>query len=312
MNRFRAIAVGTVLTALAAAPVFPVMAQEASPTSSPTASAPTISVASDFHDAMRKLWEDHVTWTRLFIVSKATLDRDLPDLAPTVQRLLQNQIDIGEAVKPFYGDEAGDRLTELLQEHISTAADLVTAARNANDERVGRLSEAWYANADAIATFLSAANPDNWPEDEMKAMMKEHLDLTLDEATAQIEGRYQRSIEAYDEVHTQILAMADMLSDGIMAQFPDRFTGRRGPPRRRTAVPTRSLDGLRIHPCLEASPSGPVASWDICWPAQRRRPWPPARGSGSATVGRHGPCEDERRACNDCPWAKVNDPDTTT
>lgn len=48
--------------------------------------------AAAFHDAMRKLWEDHVTWTRLAIVSFAG---DLPDLPATQRRLLRNQTDIG-------------------------------------------------------------------------------------------------------------------------------------------------------------------------------------------------------------------------
>jgi hypothetical protein len=174
--------------------------------------------------AMRKLWEDHITWTRLFIVSKATINRDLPDLDATVRRLLANQTDIGNAVKPFYGEDAGNQLTKLLETHITTAADLVGAAKEGDKDAVKKASDAWYANADEIADFLSAANPDNWPQDEMRAMMKDHLDLTLGEATAQIEGKYAASVKAYDDVHTQILAMADMLSEGIIAQFPDMFT----------------------------------------------------------------------------------------
>jgi Flp pilus assembly protein CpaB len=58
-----------------------------------------------FHDAMRKLWEDHVTWTRLAIVSFVD---DNPDLSATVDRLMANQDDIGDAIKPYYGDAAGD------------------------------------------------------------------------------------------------------------------------------------------------------------------------------------------------------------
>src|SRR5918992_5578341 len=79
-----------------------------------------------FQDAMQRLWVDHVTWTRLFIVSFVG---ELPDLQATTDRLLQNQVDIGDAVKPFYGDAAGDQLTALLEEHILTAADLLTAAK---------------------------------------------------------------------------------------------------------------------------------------------------------------------------------------
>jgi hypothetical protein len=176
-----------------------------------------------FHDAMRKLWEDHIVWTRQFIVSAATQEENLADIGPTVDRLLANQTDIGNAIKPFYGEAAGDALTALLREHILTAADIVAAAKAGDDDALEATVAAWYANADEIATFLSEANPKHWPLDEMKAHMRSHLDLTLQEAVARLEARYAADIAAYDKVHADILKMADMLSAGIIAQFPSRF-----------------------------------------------------------------------------------------
>jgi len=169
---------------------------------------------------MRKLWEDHIVWTRMVIVSVAD---DLPDTPVAVDRLLRNQDDIGDAIKPFYGDAAGEELSRLLREHITGAADLLAAAKAGDADAVAEASAAWYANGDAIATFLATANPRNWELDEMKAMMRDHLDLTLQEAVARLEGRYADDAAAYDEIHVQILHMADMLSDGILAQFPARF-----------------------------------------------------------------------------------------
>ena len=176
-----------------------------------------------FHDAMRRLWEDHITWTRMFIVSAATEPGNLPDLGPTVDRLLANQTDIGNAIKPFYGDAAGHQLTALLRAHILTAAELVADAKAGDSAAVADASSRWYANADEIATFLSSANPASWPLADMKAMMRSHLDLTLKEAVARLQGRYADDIAAYDEVHAEILSMADMLSDGIIRQFPGDF-----------------------------------------------------------------------------------------
>jgi hypothetical protein len=173
-----------------------------------------------FHDSMRKLWEDHVTWTRLVIVSLAN---DLPDSGPTVQRLLQNQDDIGDAIKPFYGDAAGEQLSALLRDHILIAAEILQAAKNNDTTTLNDAIARWYANADDIAVFLNSANPKNWPLDEMKAMMREHLDLTLQEAVAYLHGDHAASIAAYDQIHLQILGMADMLSDGIVRQFPKKF-----------------------------------------------------------------------------------------
>ncbi len=176
-----------------------------------------------FHDAMRKLWEDHITWTRLVIIGTF---EDLPDLDPTVQRLLQNQVEIGDAIKPFYGEAAGEQLTALLTDHILIAAEILQAAKNGDTVALEDASERWYANADDIAEFLNAANPKSWPLEEMRSMMREHLDLTLEEAVTYLNGDYEASIAAYDEVHLQALEMADMLSDGIIKQFPNKFKGR--------------------------------------------------------------------------------------
>ncbi len=173
-----------------------------------------------FRSAMRRLWEDHITWTRLYIVSVAG---NLPDKDATAQRLLRNQADIGGAIKGYYGNEAGDKLTALLRTHILTAADLLAGAKTGNTAKINAASKRWYANADEIATFLSTANPNAWPLAEMKSMMRGHLDLTLQEATARLKRDWAADIAAYDKVHDQILEMADMLSAGIIQQFPDKF-----------------------------------------------------------------------------------------
>jgi hypothetical protein len=216
MTRFlRPLRVLALAVAIGAAALIPAVRADHS-----TVSASARANRAAFHDAMRKLWEDHIIWTRGFIVSFA---HDLPDLVPTRDRLLRNQDDIGDAIKPFYGDAAGEALSGLLREHILGAAALLEAAKSGDPAAIEEAAAAWYANANEIAAFLSAANPRNWPLAEMQAMMREHLDLTLAEAQARLGGNYAGDIAAYDEVHVQILDMADMLSDGIIAQFPGKF-----------------------------------------------------------------------------------------
>jgi hypothetical protein len=178
--------------------------------------------ASSFHDGMRKLWEDHVTWTRLVIVDVAF---GTADTQATLGRLLQNQLDIGNAIKPFYGDAAGNQLTALLTTHIVLAGNILVDAKAGNTDGVNANVTLWYQNANDIAAFLNGANPNNWPLADMQGMMKTHLDLTLQEAVAQLTGDYATSISSYDQVHLEILQMADMLSAGIIAQFPSMFTG---------------------------------------------------------------------------------------
>jgi hypothetical protein len=171
-------------------------------------------------EAMNKLWEDHVTWTRLAVISLTT---DTPDTDATVARLLRNQVDIGNAIKPFYGAAAGKALTGLLREHILIAADLIAAAKVGNSAKVSSEQARWTANADEIATLLSKANPRFWKLGPMKAMMRSHLGLTTNEVLARLQKNWAADVRAYDRVHVQILHMADMLSDGLVQQFPGRF-----------------------------------------------------------------------------------------
>jgi hypothetical protein len=171
-------------------------------------------------DAMRKLWEDHIIWTRVFIISAAA---DLPDKAAATDRLLQNQVDIGNAIKPYYGEAAEDQLTGLLKEHITTAAEIVTAAKVGDKAKQDDATKRWFVNADQIADFLSKANPKSWPQAEMRKMMRDHLNLTTEEVVARLQGNWVADIAAFDKVHEQILHMADMLTEGIVKQHAAKF-----------------------------------------------------------------------------------------
>jgi hypothetical protein len=172
------------------------------------------------HDRMRKLWEDHITWTRLAIVSFAA---NQPDFDLTAARLLKNQADIGNAIKPYYGTKAGNRLTALLMDHIKGAVALLQAAKSGDMAALNTAKAAWYANADQIARFLSRADPRHWKFKVVDRLMRTHLDQTLKEAADRLAGNFSADIADYEAVHRHILVMADALTKGIIAQFPRKF-----------------------------------------------------------------------------------------
>jgi hypothetical protein len=187
----------------------------------PSAGGAATMSRAQFQDTMRRLWSDHVAYTRLFIVDAAggTADKNA-----TTQRLLQNQTDIGNAASEFYGRAAGDRLTALLKDHILIAANIVTAAKAGDNAKVSSENKRWHDNATDLAKFLHGANPKNWPEATLQSALFTHLDQTLNEASHQLKGDYAASIKDYDAAMDHMLMVADILSNGIMAQFPSKFS----------------------------------------------------------------------------------------
>ncbi|MGW1744287.1 hypothetical protein ACWCRD_01450 [Streptomyces sp. NPDC002092] len=172
------------------------------------------------YTTMRQLWTDHMQWTystvNAFFHNKAALQ-------PTLDRLLRNQTDIGDAVAPYYGRAAGDKLSGLLTTHIKEAVPVLQAAQANNKKALDRALADWYANAKQIADFLTSANPKNWPASVTEPMLKAHISQTTVYSVDLLKGDYAKSIKDYDKAFDHMMGLSDTLSKGIVAQFPDKF-----------------------------------------------------------------------------------------
>ena len=166
-------------------------------------------------NTLRRLWTDHVLWTRSFIVSTAFSNADINEVT---RRLLRNPADFAAVLTPFYGAQAAQAFENLLTAHLQIAAQLVNAAKAGDAAAAGQARRQWYANAANIAAFLARANP-YWNQAEWQAMLFEHLRMTENEAVQQLNGRYADSIAQYDAIQNQALEMADVMAQGIIQQF---------------------------------------------------------------------------------------------
>ena len=168
---------------------------------------------------MRKLWTDHVVWTREYIIAATTKQ---PDATAALNRLMKNQDDMGSAVAKYYGAPAGQQLTTLLKEHIAIAGDIVKAAMAGDKAAQTAADTRWHQNATQISDFLSKANP-NWPRATLLDMMNTHLSTTSTELVARLNKDWEGDVKAFDAVFDHILHMSDALADGIIKQFPNKF-----------------------------------------------------------------------------------------
>lgn len=179
--------------------------------------------SSDYYtlkDGMRKLWSDHMQWTY------STVDayyHDQNGLQAQLDRLLQNQKDIGDAIKPYYGQAAGDTLAAKLTIHIQQAVPVLEAAKNNDQASLDKALADWNANARDIAHFLNSANPANWPLADMELAMAHHIEQTTAYAVDLLKGDYTNAVKHYGEAFDHMMGTADLLAKGIALQFPDKF-----------------------------------------------------------------------------------------
>jgi len=172
------------------------------------------------HSALDRLWADHMQYTYGTVNA---FFHNQKELKPSLDRLLQNQKELGAAIVPFYGQAAGDKLAGLLTTHIQEAVPVLTAAKGGDNAALKKALNAWYANAKDIADLLSSANPKNWPTSATEPMMKMHIDQTTTYAVDLLKGDYAKSIKDYDLAFAHMMDMANTLANGIVAQFPEKF-----------------------------------------------------------------------------------------
>jgi hypothetical protein len=185
----------------------------------------TLDAKCSLRASLRRLWADHVIWTRQYIVAFAA---DAADAGAAATRLLKNQEHIGNAIVPFYGQAAATQLTDLLRQHILIAVDLLKAAKAGDDVEFQRQDQKWSHNVEEIAGLLSGANP-YWPKADVLDLLNVHLKLTKDEAVARLTGNWDADVAAFDDIFTEILTVSDTLAEGLISQFPDRFTAEPAP-----------------------------------------------------------------------------------
>lgn len=170
-------------------------------------------------NSLRLLWEQHVYWTRMVILSMAF---GLPDAKMVTDRLLRNPKDFEAALAAFYGANAAAQFEKLFTSHLVIAAELVKAAKAGNRSAAAQAEKRWYANADEIAGLLAEINP-NWSEQEWRKLLYDHLAMTKAEAVDILTRKYQDSISVFENIETEALTMADMMTQGIVKQFSQYF-----------------------------------------------------------------------------------------
>jgi len=172
------------------------------------------------NSAMKDLWNAHMYWT---LITVDAFYNDPKGLGAKLDRLLQNQKDIGNAIVPYYGKEAGDKLAQLLTEHIQLAVPVLKAAKDGDNNALDKAVKDWYANAKEIGSFLASANPKNWTAKDTQGALEMHITHTIAYSVSILKGNYTQSFGGFEEALHHMVHLADILTEGIVKQFPEKF-----------------------------------------------------------------------------------------
>lgn len=182
------------------------------------AEQPAFVEAQVLRDRMRELWIEHAFWTRSVVVSATAAQ---PDSAAALARLRATQGDLGALFALFYGDARADELIVLLDGYVGAMESTVAAATNGDAQALEESLTSWYGEAEAVAAALAKLGP-RWAVGDLDLALRNQVEGTVAELTARIEGDWQGDRLAFDGLVLQGRELADLLSNGLAAQFPDR------------------------------------------------------------------------------------------
>jgi hypothetical protein len=133
-------------------------------------------------------------------------------------QVVQDAHDIANAIAPFYGQPAADKLFGLLAAHYGAIKQYMTATYAKKASAQSTAKAALEANADQIATFLSSANP-NWPKADLLAALQTHGAHHVMQIDAVNALDFKTEAGAWKDMRGHIYAIADILAQGIEKQF---------------------------------------------------------------------------------------------
>jgi len=168
---------------------------------------------------MQHLWETHVHDLHGVIDAEV---HDLPDTSAKLEKSLMDVDKLVAALAPFYGQEAADSVGQLLKEHELAAYEYVLAAEAGDQAAMQAAMDKSAEVVDRIAQCLSSLNP-NWPYEAVRELFQEHVDDLKAITDLMVAQDTPAALLAVDEAIMHARLTADVMSDGLVAQFPDRF-----------------------------------------------------------------------------------------
>lgn len=171
--------------------------------------------------AERDLWIGHIFWVRNVVLTTKLGEAAAAKVAE--QQAVQNARTIADAVIPFYGKEAADKLFGLLAVHYGAIMEHMKAAFADDTEAEGVATKKMTKNAEDIAAFLNAANPKNWPKAALISVLTAHVGYHMAQIHAIHAKDFTSEAQTWEAMKNQIYVIADTLSEGIVKQFPQKF-----------------------------------------------------------------------------------------
>lgn len=167
--------------------------------------------------ALRDLWTGHVFWVRSVVM--ATHYGDKAGAAAAEEQVVKNARSLADAVVPFYGEEAADKLFELLAGHYGGIKDYMKAEFADNKNGTRKASAAIVSNAEQISVFLSGANP-YLPKDTLMSLLSAHGGHHMAQIGAIDKGDFQSEAGTWDAMLKHMYTISDAMASALTKQFP--------------------------------------------------------------------------------------------
>lgn len=173
----------------------------------------------DLNKRLRVLWANHSIYDNLLILS---IVYDLPILPMIEKRLLRNPTDFKEVLIPFYGEANASRFAHFLTNHINLGEDLFINLKRNDIERANIIERDLLANAEQISRFLASINS-MWSQQEWYRLLANHVRLSRQLMEHYLNSSFDEAINLMEEDYANSLFMGDLMSEGIIKQFPKQF-----------------------------------------------------------------------------------------
>ncbi len=203
--------------------LFATDSEAAPPTASATQEVAAQGItAAELQLALRDLWTGHIFWVRSYVF--ATHYEDAPSAEAADAEAVKNARALADAIIPFYGQEAGDQLFQLLAGHYGAIKSFAQARYGGSAEARQAATDDLMANARKIAAFLVGANP-HLPEEAVLPLLIAHGGHHLQQIEAINQGDFAGEAKVWEMMLGHIYTIADAMAGALAKQFPEKVSG---------------------------------------------------------------------------------------